>query len=212
MIKSRDINQLRPDVARNCRKFIELAAEQGLDVCITNTVRDNEYQAYLYNKGISPSKVATFHHINAGLAFDFCKNIKGHEYDDAEFFNKCGALAMKIGFKWGGEWRNKDRVHIQWDGIKHSYTDKDILKKKYPPQMPEYKGDDDMTYSEFYKMFERAMDDYRTKLRLKEADSWAEAGLADCAANGIMEQKYPQDFVNREQLAIVADRLYNKLK
>ena len=100
MLNSRDIDLLRPDVAANCHLWVERCRAMGLQVLVTNTVRDREYQAYLYEQGrtrpggiVTNSPVPTFHADTSGLAFDFCKNVKGHEYDDTDFFRKAAAVA-----------------------------------------------------------------------------------------------------------------------
>lgn len=147
MLNSRDISLLRSDVAANCRKWVELCKASGLNVLVTSTVRDAEYQASLYAQGrtrpggiVTNSKRPTFHWDKAGLAFDFCKNVKGHEYDDVEFFKKAAAIAKQMGFSWGGDWKSfVDRPHIQWDdGGKLSGSD--ILAGRRPRKMPLYTG------------------------------------------------------------------------
>ena len=143
MLNSRDLSLLRDDVEVNCRKWLELCREAGLDVLVTNTVRDKEYQEYLYAQGrtrsgsiVTNSKTPTFHADTAGLAFDFCKNIKGHEYDDNAFFVKAAAIAKGMGFSWGGDWKSfRDMPHIQWDNG-GEWTSAMIRDGKLPPQMP----------------------------------------------------------------------------
>ena len=143
MLNSRDISLLRGDVAANCRRWLDKCAEAGLEVLITNTVRDKEYQEYLYAQGrtrpgsiVTNGKVPTFHADTAGLAFDFCKNVKGHEYDDNAFFAKAGAIAKGMGFSWGGDWKSfPDMPHIQWDNG-GEWTSAMILAGKLPPEMP----------------------------------------------------------------------------
>ena len=143
MVNSRDIALLRPDVSANCQKWLELCKEAGLNVLITNTVRDKEYQEYLYAQGrtrpgsiVTNGRTPTFHADTAGLAFDFCKNVKGHEYDDNAFFVKAAALAKGIGFSWGGDWKSfPDAPHIQWDN-QGAWTSKMILDGNLPPEMP----------------------------------------------------------------------------
>lgn len=44
MLNSRDIDLLRSDVAANCRIWLERCRAAGLNILITNTVRDREYQ------------------------------------------------------------------------------------------------------------------------------------------------------------------------
>ena len=143
MLNSRDIDLLRGDVAANCRRWLDQCAEAGLDVLITNTVRDREYQEYLYAQGrtrpgsiVTNGRVPTFHADTAGLAFDFCKNVKGHEYDDNAFFHKAAAIAKGMGFSWGGDWKSfPDMPHIQWDNG-GEWTSAMIRAGKLPPEMP----------------------------------------------------------------------------
>ena len=143
MLDSRDIALLRPDVEANCRKWLERCKAAGLNVLITSTVRDREYQEYLYAQGrtrpgsiVTNAKIPTFHADTAGLAFDFCKNVKGHEYDDTAFFKKAAAIAKEMGFSWGGDWKSfVDRPHIQWDNG-GEWTSAMIRADKLPPAMP----------------------------------------------------------------------------
>lgn len=143
MLNSREIDRLRPDVAANCREWLDLCKEAGLNVLVTQTVRDKEYQEYLYAQGrtrpgsiVTNGRVPTFHADTAGLAFDFCKNVKGHEYDDNAFFHKAAAIAKGLGFSWGGDWKSfVDMPHIQWDNG-GEWTSSMILAGKLPPEMP----------------------------------------------------------------------------
>ena len=143
MLNSRDISLLRSDVEANCRKWLERCKAAGLNVLITNTVRDKEYQEYLYAQGrtrpgsiVTNGRTPTFHADTAGLAFDFCKNVKGHEYDDADFFKKAAIIAKEMGFSWGGDWKSfPDMPHIQWDN-QGAWTSSMILAGKLPPEMP----------------------------------------------------------------------------
>ena len=150
MLNSRDISLLRGDVAENCRLWLERCKAAGLDVLITNTVRDREYQEHLYAQGrtragsiVTNGKVPTFHADTAGLAFDFCKNVKGHEYDDTAFFRKAAAIAKEMGFSWGGDWKSfPDMPHIQWDNG-GEWTSSMILAGKLPPKMPLWGAEND---------------------------------------------------------------------
>ena len=143
MLNSRDISLLRSDVAANCRIWLDRCKAAGLNVLITNTVRDKEYQEYLYAQGrtrpgsiVTNGRKPTFHSDKAGLAFDFCKNVRGHEYDDAAFFKKAAAIAKEMGFSWGGDWKSfPDSPHIQWDeGGK--WKSSMILAGLLPGEMP----------------------------------------------------------------------------
>jgi len=119
MVSSRDLNDLKPYVKYLAEQLIKKAAEQGLMVLVTSTLRDREYQEYLYSLGRSrPGSVVTTLKIpgahGAGLAFDVCQNIKGHEYDNA-FFEKIGRIGVSLGLEWGGNWKTfVDRPHFQY--------------------------------------------------------------------------------------------------
>ena len=65
---------------------------------MTETVRDDEYQRYLAANGYAAKSATrpTFHGVKAGLAFDICKNVKGHEYDDPSFFARCGQIGKQV--------------------------------------------------------------------------------------------------------------------
>ena len=78
MYNSREIGELRADVAVNCRTLIERAAARGLPVLVVQTVRDAEYQRYLVSMGYAArtATVPTFHAKGVGLALDICKNVK----------------------------------------------------------------------------------------------------------------------------------------
>lgn len=144
MINSRKLSDLRSDVRANAELLLAECEKQGLRVLVTQTLRDDEYQAKLYAQGrtlpgqiVTNSKVTTYH--GAGLAFDICQNIKGHEYSDLAFFANVAILAKHMGFTWGGDWKRfPDRPHFQWDaGGKWSGS---LLRAKIlPPMMPLYK-------------------------------------------------------------------------
>lgn len=180
MLNSRNIEHLRPDVAANCRVFLDLCAAQGLKVLVTNTVRDDEYQAYLYAQGrtrpgsiVTNAKKPSFHSDKAGLAFDICKNVKGQEYSDKAFFKACAAIGKAMGFEWGGDWKGfVDMPHFQWSGYNHEYASSDIWAGRYPPDMPFYKKE------ETNMNFEQALEILKAKGITNSPDYWAKVG--DC--------------------------------
>lgn len=206
MINSRAIDDLRPDVAANCRTLVELCKAQGLNVLIAQTLRDDEYQSQLYAQGrtkpgsiVTNSKTTTFH--GAGLAFDVCKNVKGHEYDDTAFFAKVAAVAKAMGFAWGGDWKSfPDRPHLQWD--EHGkYTGSMIRAGKRPAEMEEY-----MTYD----MFKKYMEQYRAEQGRKPVSSWAKAAWDKLTKRGITDGSRPGDLITREEVAVMLDRMLEK--
>lgn len=135
---TRSIDALRADIAANCRVFLARCAAAGYPTIVTQTVRNGAEQRRLAREGYAAKSatVPTFHAQGVGLAFDICKNIKGHEYDDAAFFKAAGKIGKEMGFTWGGDWKSfPDRPHFQWDeGGK--YTNAQIRKGVLPPEMP----------------------------------------------------------------------------
>ena len=212
MRHSRDIDDLRADVAANCRTLIALAEREGLHALVTETVRDGEYQKMLAEKGYAAkgAVVPSFHANHAGLAFDICKNEAGHEYDDPAFFVKMGELGKKVGFSWGGDWRSfPDRPHFQWDAGA-TYTSAMIRAKRYPPPMPRFE-EEEMTQQEFNERREtylKTLAQQQPAHWSAEARAWAEtAGLI--AGDQTGNRQY-RSILTREQLAVLLHR-YAKL-
>lgn len=185
MLKSRDISRLRSDVAANCRAFIQRCAAAGLPVLVVETVRDLEYQASLYAQGrtkagkiVTNQRTPSFHWDKVGLAFDICKNVKGHEYDDADFFRRCGAIGKEMGFTWGGDWKSlPDRPHFQWDDGGR-YTAAMVRKGQLPRTMP------------LYKEVDKAMTKNEAKRILKD-----KASLSDATITYLDSYRYGDDLI-----------------
>lgn len=200
MFHSDELKYLRADVRVNCEKFLALCKEAGLKVKVTQTVRDDAYQKYLVSKGYASEKATrpTFHSVKAGLAFDICKNVRGHEYDDATFFALCGQIGKQVGFSWGGDWRKfPDRPHFQWDNHLR-WTGSMILAGKYPPEMEEY-----MTQAEFNKM----MDTYLAQKRAeKNPSTWAKAAWELAKKQGITDGSGPHGLCTREEVVALIER------
>ena len=199
MFHSSELRYLRADVRVNCETFLALCKESGLNVKVTETVRDDEYQRYLAANGYAAktATVPTFHSAKAGLAFDICKNVKGHEYDDLSFFDRCGQIAKQVGFSWGGDWKSfKDRPHIQWDAH-GKYTGSMILAGKYPPEMEEY-----MTQADFNRM----MDAYLAQLRTKPVSTWAKYDWEEAKNDKITDGTAPQGLITRQEVVTMIDR------
>lgn len=107
-----------------------------MPVLITETVRDDEYQRYLTANGYA-SKTATrptFHSVKAGLAFDICKNVKGHEYDDLSFLTGEDRLQNKSAFHGNGRGGLGDGgvgdSNVVWPAL-----NLDISKIQYQPRV-----------------------------------------------------------------------------
>ena len=162
--------------------------------------RDEEYQLDCVRRGTASKKATkpTFHGIKAGLAFDICKNVSGHAYDDADFFARCGQIGKQVGFSWGGDWRSfPDRPHFQWDA-NGRYSSSMILAGKYPPQMEEY---DYMDQDKFDAM----MDTYLAKRAKLPVDEWATEVWAAAYEAGVVNGTAPKGLVTRQEvIAMIA--------
>ena len=200
MFHSDELKYLRADVRVNCEKFLALCKEAGLNVKVTQTVRDDAYQKYLVSKGYASEKATrpTFHSVKAGLAFDLCKNVRGHEYDDATFFALCGQIGKQVGFSWGGDWRKfPDRPHFQWDNHLR-WTGSMILAGRYPPEMEEY-----MAQADFNKM----MDTYLAQKRAeKNPSTWAKDTWELAKKQGITDGSGPHGLCTREEVVALIER------
>lgn len=217
MLNSRDLTLLRDDVEQNVKKFLELCEAQGLKVLVTQTVRDDEYQNYLYQQGrtrpgsiVTNSQRTTFH--GAGLAFDICKNVKGQEYSDSDFFKKCGAIGEKLGFTWGGNWtRFTDMPHFQWDERgKYSFS-----YSKGPAKMPLYEEENEMiTVESINQMSDDAVLALANRIQdiLSEQEQTGRLAeeLKEAVKMGITDGSNPKQFVTRAQAAIMAKRAAKK--
>ena len=212
MRHSRDIDDLRADVAANCRVLLALAEKQGLHALVTETVRDSEYQKMLAKKGYAAAGAVTpsFHADHAGLAFDICKNEKDHAYDDPAFFARMGELGKKVGFSWGGDWRSfPDRPHFQWDAG-GTYTSAMVRARRYPPPMPRFE-EEEMTQQEFNER----METYLKTLAQQQPAHWSAEDRAWAEAAGLIAgdetgNRQYRSFLTREQLAVLLHR-YAKL-
>jgi hypothetical protein len=186
MLYSTKIEDLRADVAKNCRVFVALMKDAGFRVQLVNTVRDEEMQRALYEKGVTKSRVPTFHSVKAGLAFDICQGIAGHGYDNEAFWDKAGALGTKMGFEWGWSWKGfPEKPHFQWSAHGR-FKGSDILGGRYPPEMPLFSEEDDMaklTDAEFAEYMQRYMSVAGTGDR---PSPWAQEAAEDMKAVGII--------------------------
>lgn len=132
MKNSRDLKDLVPIVAAKCAAFVSACKEQGIDILITSTLRDNESQAALYAQGrtaigrnptiakplgdvVTNAKAGESFH-NYGCAFDFVPMVNGKaQWDDLRTFGKCGLIAESLGLEWAGRWKNfKELAHCQY--------------------------------------------------------------------------------------------------
>lgn len=216
MINSRDLADLRSDVRRNVEIFLRLCAAEGLKVLVTQTLRDDEYQAWLYAQGrerpgkvVTNSKRTSFH--GAGLAFDICQNVRGAEYTDAAFFTRCGEIGKRVGFSWGGDFKGfPDRPHLQWDG-RGQYSGSMVRAGRLPPEMPPYERSSEMiTIEDINSMDEAAVLALANKLQsvlgAQEQTGSVADELAEAVSTGITDGSRPKAFCTRAQAAVMVKR------
>ena len=118
---SRDISLLHPKLQKIVPEIIQYCARLDLPVLVTDGFRTKAEQDAIYAKGrTEPGTIVTqvrwpnsAH--NWGVAFDFCRNVRGREYDDGDrFFERVAEIAKRFGLEWGGDWKNfVDKPHLQ---------------------------------------------------------------------------------------------------
>ncbi|WP_246206701.1 M15 family metallopeptidase [Virgibacillus ihumii] len=126
-----ETKQLDPVVAKKTRQLVQMAARNGINVVITDKVRTKKEQNQLYAQGrttggniVTYAKGGESYH-NYGLAVDYAlkndngeiiwdTNYDGNNNGQADWF-EVADMAKKLGFEWGGDWRNPDYPHLQMD-------------------------------------------------------------------------------------------------
>jgi len=185
MINSRDLKDLQPYVRYLAQQLIDKAKAQGLRVLVTSTLRDKEYQAYLYAQGRTRSgqivtnlRTPTAH--GSGLAFDVCQNIRGKEWD-ISFFNKIGKIGVSLGLEWGGNWKSfVDRPHFQYvQGLTNSQIRAGRLPKfpsipttSKPKSKPSTGGGKAMEKSWQQEIGENAIKELSLKNFINHSEDW----------------------------------------
>jgi peptidoglycan L-alanyl-D-glutamate endopeptidase CwlK len=124
VINSRKLTDLLPEVQDKAQDFQRACVQQGIEILITSTFRDDECQAALYAQGrTTPGKVVTnakpgssFH--NYRCAFDWVPMVNGKPaWDDHKLFERCGKIAEQCGLEWAGRWTSfPELAHCQFTG------------------------------------------------------------------------------------------------
>jgi peptidoglycan L-alanyl-D-glutamate endopeptidase CwlK len=92
-------------------------------VGVSSTYRDHTYQDWLFAQGrtragniVTNARSGQSWH-NWRLAFDVFQNIRGEEWNNADFFATAGRIWVEMGGEWGGNWTGfTDRPHMQYTG------------------------------------------------------------------------------------------------
>ncbi|HYE80892.1 MAG TPA: M15 family metallopeptidase [Clostridia bacterium] len=123
MINNRKIDDLHPVVQELCNKHIAACKARGVTLQVTNTLRDEEYQAYLYAQGRTRagSIVTNMQLVGPhgfGLAYDVVPVVNGQAvWDNNKLWTIAGEEGKKLGLTWGGDWKSiVDKPHFEYTG------------------------------------------------------------------------------------------------
>ena len=201
----RGIDKLHPELQVCVNKFLEECKKQGLNVLVTETLRTLEEQEALYAQGrTKPGNIVTnakgYQSPHAwGVAFDFCRNEKGREYDNTDgFFERVGEIAKTIfdgteyDLFWGGDFKSfVDKPHIE-------------MIKYLPNNSTKWLIDTYKTPEEFMKTWEVE--------KMEEVSDWAKIAWEWCKEKKYLDGTNPKGTVTREMLAQVLFNLFGKEK
>ena len=190
----RGIDKLHPELQVCVNKFLEECKKQNLNVLVTETLRTKEEQEALYAKGrTEPGKIVTncqgYQSPHAwGVAFDFCRNKKGWEYDNTDgFFDKVGRIAetmfdnTEYDLFWGGDFRTfVDKPHVE-------------MKKYLPNNSTNWLIDNYGTPEDFmstwYDMKEEGEEYMHRYKTVEEMPEYAQAPIQELIDRGILAGK-----------------------
>lgn len=121
MINSRKIEDLHTKLQELCKKHIEACRKRGVEIQVTNTLRDAEYQAYLYSLGrTKPGSIVTnMQQIGPhgfGLAYDIVPILNGKAvWGNNYLWAVAGEEGKNLGLTWGGDWKSiVDKPHFEY--------------------------------------------------------------------------------------------------
>ena len=119
----RDISLCHPELQQKAEKIVSACRGQGLLIGIGECYRTVAEQDALYAKGrTAPGSIVTnakgssySSHHQWGTAFDIYRNDGKGAYNDSDgFFSKVGAIGVKTGLEWSGNWTSPvDKPHFQ---------------------------------------------------------------------------------------------------
>ena len=115
------IGTLLPQVQALARALIESAAAIGIVIKIISGTRTFAEQDALYEQGRTKAgRIVTnarggYSNHNFGIAFDIGVFEGGRYLDESPAYKAVGALGMKLGLEWGGNWKTiQDEPHFQF--------------------------------------------------------------------------------------------------
>jgi len=125
MINSRNLDDLIPPAKKRVELFLSLCKDEGIDLLVTSTYRDNESQQALYEQGrttagkvVTNAKAGDSWH-NWRCAVDVVPMVNGKPNWDGlhPVWDQIGKLGEQAGLEWAGRWRTfKELAHFQYTG------------------------------------------------------------------------------------------------
>lgn len=124
MINSKNINDLHPIIKKMAEDMVKKLSDQGINIIITSTYRDNESQNELYSHGrtkpgmkITNAKGGQSFH-NYRVAFDVVPVVNNKAvWNDTKLWNKIGKVGIECGLFWGKNWKSfSECPHFQYTG------------------------------------------------------------------------------------------------
>ena len=116
----RNIATLLPQAQPIARALIESAAALGIAIKVISGTRSYDEQNALYEQGRSKAgRIVTnarggYSNHNFGIAFDIGVFEGGRYLEESPAYKAVGALGMKLGLEWGGNWKTiQDEPHFQ---------------------------------------------------------------------------------------------------
>lgn len=190
----RGTDKLHPELQVCVNKFLEECKKQGLNVLITETLRTQEEQEALYAQGRTKSGniVTNCRGYQSphcwGVAFDFCRNVKGKEYDNSDkFFDRVGEIAKTIfdnteyDLFWGGDFKTfVDKPHIEM---------KKYLPNNYTTWLIDNYGTPEDFMATWYDMKEEGGDYVHRYKTVEEMPEYAQQPIQDLIDRGILAGK-----------------------
>lgn len=125
-LNSQRLTRVHPRLKQLGLRMVDLCAEAGFAILITQGLRTREEQDALYAKGrTAPGKVVTnaqggYSWHNFGLAYDIVilDSVGKADWDPSHpGWARAAAIGKSLGLQWGGDWRSfKDLPHFQRTG------------------------------------------------------------------------------------------------
>jgi LysM repeat protein len=129
-ISAQRLSGLHPIVRARAAAFLQLCAQAGLNVMVSQGLRTWEEQDALYARGRTVPPIGPRHRVtmakggqsyhNFGLAFDIVvlDSLGKADWNPAHpGWSAAGAVGRSVGLEWGGDWtRFKDLPHFQYTG------------------------------------------------------------------------------------------------